>query len=224
MLASLVFGSLMLYYYRKKANIKIWIYIFNFFCSLPNFLLSKSQISNYRMTVSNVDIIRWFIVFTLCFFHCLVTCFVLLMRHRKNNVYNSNFFLLYLMFSFADIATIFNTFLISKLVLVESLKPWFYNHPIYNTVLWLISGYLVYFQSILHAAIAINRTWVAFRTTNFDSKIAKYGRKVIWSLPFFPILILSVRFSGTSVYFYSPAGELAGTYVEPLVKSVSHFE
>uniref|UniRef100_A0AC35FDR7 Serpentine receptor class gamma n=1 Tax=Panagrolaimus sp. PS1159 TaxID=55785 RepID=A0AC35FDR7_9BILA len=47
--------------------------------------------------------------------------------------------------------------------------------------------------------------------------IKKWGARLIWILPIIPIPILSVRFAGHSVYFYTADGELASVYNETYV-------
>uniref|UniRef100_A0AC34G6N8 Serpentine receptor class gamma n=1 Tax=Panagrolaimus sp. ES5 TaxID=591445 RepID=A0AC34G6N8_9BILA len=135
-------------------------------------------------------------------------------------MYQSKFYLLYVMISISDIATIFVNFWTTKVAFVEAWKPWFVANPWWITIGWLMSGYLIYFQSIIHVTIALNRTWIAFDMHKKNSegfeKLAKIG---LYLLPFVPFAILSVRFAGTTLYKFDPDGEIFAVYVEPYVVS-----
>uniref|UniRef100_A0A914PDF0 Uncharacterized protein n=1 Tax=Panagrolaimus davidi TaxID=227884 RepID=A0A914PDF0_9BILA len=127
------------------------------------------------------------------------------------------------MVSFADIATIINTFFVSKFMFVEAWKPWIFEHQGLHHILWLISGYLIYSQGIFHSAIAINRCWVSFSLTTANSKMGKLGQKMIKVLPILPFTILSVRFWGHTQTVYTPTGDLTSFYVESFIKNVCLF-
>uniref|UniRef100_A0A914R8E7 Serpentine receptor class gamma n=1 Tax=Panagrolaimus davidi TaxID=227884 RepID=A0A914R8E7_9BILA len=103
-----------------------------------------------------------------------------------------------------------------KIILIDPWKPWFFDHPQWDTVLWLISGYLIYFQSLIHSAVAINRAWssFAFVEKNYYWWLTKIGRWSIWLLPIIPIGIAAPRFPGHSMYYYTKEGDLASKYVE----------
>uniref|UniRef100_A0A914XXN1 Uncharacterized protein n=1 Tax=Panagrolaimus superbus TaxID=310955 RepID=A0A914XXN1_9BILA len=92
----------------------------------------------------------------------------------------------------------------------------------YGAICWLMSGYLIYFQSLMHVTIALNRTWIAFDMQKKDSgkfeQIANFG---LYLLPLMPFAILSVRFAGTTVYRFDANGEIFGMYVETYVSNVS---
>uniref|UniRef100_A0A914Y948 Uncharacterized protein n=1 Tax=Panagrolaimus superbus TaxID=310955 RepID=A0A914Y948_9BILA len=119
------------------------------------------------------------------------------------------------MISVSDIATILINFYTSKVVLIEAWKPWFVANPVYGTIGWLMSGYLIYFQSIMHVTIALNRIWIAFdmQKKNNDA-IERFTKIGLFLLPFLPFAILSVRFAGTTVYRFDADGEIYGVYVE----------
>uniref|UniRef100_A0AC35F587 Serpentine receptor class gamma n=1 Tax=Panagrolaimus sp. PS1159 TaxID=55785 RepID=A0AC35F587_9BILA len=119
----------------------------------------------------------------------------------------------------ADQATLINNALVHKAIRIDSWKPWFFEHPEWDTVLWACSGYLIYFQSILHSSIAVNRSWSSMSILgNTSSKLPKIGKIMICLLPFIALAIVSPRFAGHSYYIYTVDGELTSTYKELYVQ------
>uniref|UniRef100_A0A914PQ85 Uncharacterized protein n=1 Tax=Panagrolaimus davidi TaxID=227884 RepID=A0A914PQ85_9BILA len=125
------------------------------------------------------------------------------------------------MASLADILNVCNNFLTGKIIRIDSWKPWFFEHPDWNTILWLTSGFFVYYQSFLHLSIAINRAWTSYTFISKSGALGIWGTRVIWALPFISIGILSPRFVGHSYYVYTSEGELASGYKETSVALVS---
>uniref|UniRef100_A0AC34G740 Serpentine receptor class gamma n=1 Tax=Panagrolaimus sp. ES5 TaxID=591445 RepID=A0AC34G740_9BILA len=82
----------------------------------------------------------------------------------------------------------------------------------------MTSGYLIYIQSFLHIAIAINRIYVSFSLIHGNKRVEKFGKTLTWFIPILPICILFPRFWGHTVYAWTPTGDLSGYYVEPFMK------
>ena len=175
------------------------------------------------MAITTEQWIVWPIIHALLLFHVAVTFFIFYMAQiKKNKMYRSTYYLLYPLLSPSDSATIINNFLNSKIIRIDAWKLWFFDHPTWDTVGWLLSGYLIYFQSIMHVAIAVNRAWMAFDLQkNKSHSIEKWGKVSILLIPFVALAILAYRFSGHSVYYYDEGGNLFSVYAETYIALVS---
>uniref|UniRef100_A0AC34FNV9 Uncharacterized protein n=1 Tax=Panagrolaimus sp. ES5 TaxID=591445 RepID=A0AC34FNV9_9BILA len=110
----------------------------------------------------------------------------------------------------------------SRFTQYEILHPWLRSHTLYITICFLISGYCLYSQAIYHAAIAVNRTWVAyFLMKGKSTALGKLGNRLIWILPTLPLILVSPRIAGTMVYLDLGPGVIFAFYNETWVKSVS---
>uniref|UniRef100_A0A914PQZ2 Uncharacterized protein n=1 Tax=Panagrolaimus davidi TaxID=227884 RepID=A0A914PQZ2_9BILA len=75
----------------------------------------------------------------------------------------------------------------------------------------------------MHAAIAINRTWISFSLMKGTSVWDKFGQKLTWLLPLIPLIVLSPRFGGTVKVYYTANKDISGMYNEPFVKAQLSF-
>uniref|UniRef100_A0A914PK44 Serpentine receptor class gamma n=1 Tax=Panagrolaimus davidi TaxID=227884 RepID=A0A914PK44_9BILA len=121
------------------------------------------------------------------------------------------------MASVADIASLWVNILTLKIIKIDAWKPWFYANPDWVRYIWLVSGFCLYYQSLLHLSIAINRVWTSFSFVAKSDALPLWGGRIIWVLPFISIAILSPRIPGRAVFVYTAEGELASGYVDTSV-------
>uniref|UniRef100_A0AC35FZ89 Uncharacterized protein n=1 Tax=Panagrolaimus sp. PS1159 TaxID=55785 RepID=A0AC35FZ89_9BILA len=121
------------------------------------------------------------------------------------------------MASMADIASLWVNILTLKIIKIDAWKPWFYANPDWVRYIWLVSGFCLYYQSLLHLSIAINRVWTSFSFVAKSDTLPLWGGRIIWVLPFISIAILSPRIPGRAVFVYTAEGELASGYVDTSV-------
>lgn len=168
----------------------------------------------------------WIFFVLILILHSFVTSFIILQRYRKNKTYISPFYLLYIVLSFIDVICLINSTFYSKIVLIESLHPWMTSHTLYITVCHCISEYTGYSQAIYHAAISINRIWVAFflmKNGTTITKIGKYGYWLIWFLPILPLIFLSPQMTDKMVYLNTGPGFIFASYNNTFIQKVIVF-
>uniref|UniRef100_A0A7E4ZSX4 Serpentine receptor class gamma n=1 Tax=Panagrellus redivivus TaxID=6233 RepID=A0A7E4ZSX4_PANRE len=144
-----------------------------------------------------------------------VIIFLVYCRYKRWQTYTTTFFMLFLMLCVLDSFSELLNFLGLRLIAFDFTHPFMLSSPLYSSVFYLLTAYVLYTQCFIHMSIAVNRLWGVYSITNgLSSRISTLGKIGIGLLPFLVIPILIPRFFHSAVYFLKADSSLSLRYTE----------